>query len=250
MKLSIRHRTLYRYSRPVWLDPHWLRVRPRSDGCQRLVSQTIHFDPAPAERRCFVDAWGNSIDRLGFEGPTDRFDVDVSLEVETGEPRPPEVEAVLPLDYGDEAPALAPYLARAGPEAEVAAFVRDLAGAARSPAETLRRGEGVCRDLAVPFLACCRELGIAARFVSGYQEGSAHGGDGRRYLHAWAEAYLPGAGWHGFDPTHGTAVGDDRVAIASAASPAGVAPIEGSYRFAGAPPSRRLDTELTIRRTG
>ena len=68
-----------------------------------------------------------------------------------------------------------------------------------APGETLRLGQGSCRDMATLFVESCRRLGIAARFVSGYVHGPATEAGGAA-THAWAEVYLPGAGWKGFDP--------------------------------------------------
>ena len=77
------------------------------------------------------------------------------------------------------------------------------------------------------FVALCRAAGLAARFVSGYQDRSAMETD-RRYLHAWREVYLPEAGWYGYDPTRGMAVSNGQVALASAHDPIGTLPVEGS----------------------
>jgi transglutaminase-like putative cysteine protease len=115
-------------------------------------------------------------------------------------------------------------------------------GEAYAPDETLRRREGACRDLAWLFVACCREAGLAARFVSGYQAGDPDTKD--RYLHAWAEVYLPGGGWSGFDPTLGLAVADQHVVIAAAATPAGAAPVCGSFRGTGA--TAQMKTTISV----
>jgi transglutaminase-like putative cysteine protease len=80
----------------------------------------------------------------------------------------------------------------------------------------------------VLFIDICRAVGLAARFVSGYQEGDAD--QDRRYLHAWAEVYIPGAGWRGFDPTQGMAVADRHVAVAAAADPQFASPVMATYR--------------------
>ena len=78
------------------------------------------------------------------------------------------------------------------------------------------------------FAAACRLQGLRVRFVSGYQARSERGG-GKRYMHAWPEVYLPGLGWRGFDPAHGTDVGDAHVAVEAAADPEGAAPVSGSF---------------------
>ena len=76
--------------------------------------------------------------------------------------------------------------------------------------------------------AACRSLGIAARFVSGYQA-HAESQDGRRHLHAWPEVFLPGLGWRGFDATHGTVVNDGHVALCAAPEQSATMPIEGGF---------------------
>ncbi len=101
-------------------------------------------------------------------------------------------------------------------------------GAAQRPAQTLAAAKGACRDLTVLFMSACRSLGIAARFVSGYQA-HAETPDGRRHLHAWAEVFLPGSGWHGFDPMHGLPVTDGHVALCAAPDQAATMPVEGGY---------------------
>jgi transglutaminase-like putative cysteine protease len=117
-------------------------------------------------------------------------------------------------------------------------------GLPQPPEVTLERGRGACRDLAVLFITLCRLEGIAARFVSGYQA-RAETGYPRRYLHAWPEVYLPGGGWRGYDPSHGSAVANTHVAVAAACNAADAAPIEGSFYGAGARSS--LEYELDIK---
>src|SRR5436853_629755 len=73
-----------------------------------------------------------------------------------------------------------------------------------------------------------RPKGIASRFVSGYQEGVS--GLSERDLHAWAEVYLPGGGWRGYDPTLGLAVSDRHIAVAASRTSHGAAPITGTFR--------------------
>ncbi len=114
-----------------------------------------------------------------------------------------------------------------------------LEGPPWSSSETLLRMEGSCRDLAVLFCDCCRAVGIAARFVSGYECASA--GSAHPYMHAWAEVYLPAAGWRGYDPSRGLVVADTHVAVAAAADPAMASPVAGAY-FGGW--ESRMETSL------
>ena len=86
--------------------------------------------------------------------------------------------------------------------------------------------QGSCRDYAVLFMEVCRAMGIAARFVSGYQEGDEQ--QQSRDLHAWVEVYLPGAGWRGYDPTLGLIVSDRHIPLAASAIPKYAAAVEGT----------------------
>ena len=77
-------------------------------------------------------------------------------------------------------------------------------------------------------MAACRNVGIPARYVSGYQTGDA--GHAEHDLHAWSEAYLPGAGWRGFDPTAGLWVAEHHVTLCAAHHPDLTTPVDGSFR--------------------
>lgn len=103
----------------------------------------------------------------------------------------------------------------------------------QTPGETLRQRTGSCRDLALLFMEAARMLGVAARYVSGYlcrtnDEGIVAGPSNT--THAWAELYLPGAGWKGFDPTCGVLAADYRVRVAVARAPGQALPVSGSFQ--------------------
>lgn len=103
----------------------------------------------------------------------------------------------------------------------------------QSCAETLERGSGSCRDSSWLLVQILRRFGIAARFVSGYliqlagRDKDSPEAD-RADLHAWAEAYLPGAGWIGFDPTSGMLAAECHIPLARAGEPELAAPVTGT----------------------
>ena len=98
----------------------------------------------------------------------------------------------------------------------------------QTPQETLWKQSGSCRDFAYLFMEIARSLGLAARFVSGYLNAEPSSTDFGA-THAWAEVYLPGVGWKGFDPTSGLIVGPNHIALAVARLPESVPPVAGSY---------------------
>ena len=278
MRIETDHTTTYTYSEPVRLGPQTVRLRPRPGGPLSEIHYRLEVDPAPSVRLECLDPTGNRVVRLQFTGETRHLRLTAHLVVETGAAAEylPVLDAEhgrLPLSYpAAEADPLAPYLS--GPPTPPAvtqlatrlqdqaggdllvyleclnrwiyeSIVREIrpTGAPQTPSETLDRGRGACRDQTVLFVALCHAAGLAARFVSGYQDRSAMETD-RRYLHAWPEVYLPGAGWYGYDPTRGIAVADGHLPLAAALDPAGTLPVEGSY-FGTA--ESRMEFLLTIR---
>ena len=115
--------------------------------------------------------------------------------------------------------------------------------------DTLGQRSGSCRDSGWLLVQVLRHLGIAARFVSGYLiqlSGSAPDApkaDGAE-LHAWAEAYLPGAGWIGFDPTSGLLAAEGHIPLARAATPALAAPVTGSVE----PSNSQMQFSMSVQR--
>jgi transglutaminase-like putative cysteine protease len=98
----------------------------------------------------------------------------------------------------------------------------------QSPLETLDRGWGSCRDFAVLFIEAARSLGFGARIVSGYLYNSERAGDSGT-THAWAEVFVPGAGWITFDPTNRGVGGFNLIPIAVARDIRQVIPVAGSF---------------------
>jgi transglutaminase-like putative cysteine protease len=117
--------------------------------------------------------------------------------------------------------------------------------------ESLNRGAGSCRDFAVLFAEAVRSLGLGARLVSGYlhdPDGGLVGSTGTGTTHAWAEVYLPGAGWITFDPTNRSLGGANLVPVAVARDLGQAVPVSGT--FAGDPEAFEgltVDVEVSAR---
>jgi transglutaminase-like putative cysteine protease len=119
----------------------------------------------------------------------------------------------------------------------------------RPPALTLKLGRGSCRDLALLMIEALRALGLAARFVSGYlyvptRDGPRYRGGGS--THAWAQVYLPGAGWVELDPTNAIVGNRDLIRVAVARDPAQAVPLSGSY-FGAADDFLDMTVEVRVR---
>lgn len=278
MLCRLSHLTRYDFDRAVFLEPHVVRLLPRPDACQRVVSLAVDIDPTPAGQTACLDLSGNAVRTVWFSGLTSHLEIRVAATVETlrvnpfdylienGKSRLPVLvsptEAALvgpylaqtPLSHG-RAAALADDLRAGGADtpqtfamALAAWMAANLCPTTReepgllSPDAVLGGSCGACRDLSVCYMAACRHVGLPARFVSGYHEGDPARDDAE--LHAWVEVWLPGGGWRGFDPSLGLAVADRHVAVAAAADPADAAPVEGTYR--GEPVVSRLSHSVRL----
>ncbi len=266
MRISLEHSTIYRYDAPVFLEPQLIRLRPRVDGSQRLLHYALRITPPPDGSTEYLDQDGNVATHAWFSGAFLELEVHSSFEVETLRENP--FDYVLPSSHLFNLPlvydkplaaALAPYLVPGDPES-VRKFAASLAadngwrtldflnaltatlyersthvvrdeGAPQTPEETLSTWSGSCRDLAVLFCAVCRHVGIPARFVSGYE--CWKGFVGQAHMHAWAEVYLDGGGWRGYDPSRGLAISTAHVAVAAAADSQLAAPVAGTFRGRG-----------------
>jgi transglutaminase-like putative cysteine protease len=280
MLFHIRHQLTYAYGRPVFLEPTTLRLTPRHDASQRLLRHRLEILPTPAGLSRVLEPDGTDAIVSWFADTHPELTITMEAVVETLRINPfdwiltdPGVRT-LPAVYSDAvALSLAPCLATDGAHPAVAAWARALADEVKgdsatflmhladhihhgfvhigrlegdpfSPSDTLLERQGACRDTAMLFVEACRAVGLASRFVSGYSmhhppEVSEH------ELHAWAEVYLPGAGWRGYDPSLGLAVADGHVALAATPDHRLAAPVTGSYRGTGVPSDMRY--ALTVR---
>ena len=262
MRYHIHHKTSYTYNQPVFLKPHLVRLRPRSNGWQTLDNLLIKITPQPVGISDINDLDGNNLQKIWFTAPTEQFTLEIDSEIETHIDNPfnflLEPWALkLPMDYPTSLfhqlqPYLRPYSAI--PDAIALALAQDIlhqekqdtlaflnalnqhiykscsyvvreTGDPWEAGITWRNQTGSCRDLTVLLMEACRAVGLATRFVSGYQEGDLSTDDWE--LHAWAEVYLSGGGWRGYDPTHGLVVSDRHIALVASANPLYTAPVVG-----------------------
>jgi len=280
-RYRILHRTYYNFSGIVRLGPHNLRLRPREDHELRIESSTLKITP-PATLHWHRDVEGNSVAIATFELPTNQLAVESEVIIQQYNEAPLDfLVADYAIDYPfayqvDEITVLLPYMAfpedktknllsgwianfwQSGEKIQTYTLLQRLAGhihqtlsyqrreepGVQTAAQTLSCGTGSCRDFAMLFMEAARCLGLASRFVSGYLHVPL-ATDGFGATHAWAEVYLPGAGWKGFDPTIGEIAGTDHIAVAVARLPESVPPIAGS--FVGTPGSS-LDVGVWVSR--
>lgn len=288
MHYTIVHSTLYTYSHPVQLGTHCVKLCPRSDGAQQLLRFELTVDPTPRQQTALLDPDGNSCHRLWFETtPVTQLKVVTTTEVKTCRTNPFDYLSApwaiaLPWDYPRSlALRLSPYLTH--PHSPVlhpnviefahdilhqvngnagmfvsqltqaiydrCQYIQRIDGAPYPAGITLTHQEGTCRDFAVLWIDACRAVGLAARFVSGYQQGDPEqdAEHPQHDLHAWAEVYMPGGGWRGFDPTLGLAVADGHVAIATAADPRHAAPVRGQIQAIHHHPETILDCQISLK---
>lgn len=268
MRLSIDHRTTYHFSTPQARLVQMLRLCPQNTHDQTVASWRIDVD-RDAKMRPGRDGFGNAVTMLYVEGPLDGIEIAVHGEVLTSrsggvlhgatEPFPPALFLrATPATPADAA--IAAFAREAAGEADALAALRALNVALhlrfaldrRRPEPGLDAGaafvrdEATPRDLAQMFVVAGRALGAPARYVSGYCRGTAEDLH-RPTPHGWAEAYVEGTGWIGFDPCTGLSPEEDYVRVAAALDAAGAAPVAGSRLGEG---REALDVDVTVTREG
>jgi transglutaminase-like putative cysteine protease len=279
MRARLIHRFDYRYTKPVLLGPHRFCLRPRPHGFQRLIDFRLEISPDPSQLYELMAAGGDTITRARFLGEADQLTVIATSELETF--TPPLLEACLdeqmaqlPLQIGKLNPDLLSNLQGWLPNGQHDAAAVDLAqealmgsdgrslnflqqliemiqdrvkytqrhvGPAWPAGRTLKERVGSCRDLAMLMIECCRSVGLPARFVSGYH--LVEPKPDRYDLHAWAEVYLQGAGWRGFDPSGKGAVDDRYIPVATSSRSDLTAAVSGTF---SGPPGVESELEWEI----
>ena len=263
-RIKITHVTEYLFPSVVTLLPHRLLLRPRENHNVRIESSVLDISPAHTlQWKC--DVLDNSVALVSFGEPSNRLRVGSSVVIQHYEENPfdflvddyavfhpfgyaeadrAELAAFLQSVYASDRDALQRWLDGLGLLQPLETFAlldrmnREIAGhfvyqmreepGVQPPSVTLAGNSGSCRDFAALFIEACRFLGLASRFVSGYLFAPATEA-GNASTHAWAEVYIPGAGWKGFDPTIGEVTGNKHIAVAVARHPEAVPPVAGSF---------------------
>src|SRR5271170_2473338 len=266
--LKIRHKTTYRFHTPVSPGPHRLMLRPRESRDLRLISSKVVVKPAAVVTWAH-DVFGNAVATATFQTMSTCIVFDSLAELQLDSVAWPVFEiaasaifypfrysddewtdlgALVVPQYPDETGRLRSWtqqFVRSNPT-DTLALLKDLnAGVSQairyqsredegtqSPVDTLDRGWGSCRDFAVLFAEMARSLGFGARIVSGYLynpgQRSVGSGDAGS-THAWAELYVPGAGWITFDPTNRSVGGFNLIPVAVVRDIRQAMPVSGSF---------------------
>jgi transglutaminase-like putative cysteine protease len=279
-QLKVSHLTEYTFADFVTLEPHRLLLRPREGHDIRILTSRLDISPA-YKIRWHRDVYDNNVATVSFQEAATQLSIYSETTLEHYEEAPLDFVVAdyavnYPFQYqSSEEADLAPYQQPNYPADQ--AFLhtwleqsgighgssetyvlldrlnkwipqnlnykmREEPGV-QTPSETLNSGSGSCRDYAALYMEACRLLGLACRFVSGYQHvpniETGHGA-----THAWAEVYLPGPGWKGFDPTSGELTSRQHIPVAVARHPEWIPPVAGSFVGSAQIPTLKVNVQV------
>lgn len=284
MRYEVRLKTIHDYDQPAKGGRHLVRLMPAElPGLQRLVAGTLDIWPRAAERSDRSDFFGNSTTQLVFAEAHDTIEFSVRARVERS-PASASLDISPPLarigaeiaasrSLGPTSPhhflGVSPRVTR---DAAVAGYARALVQPAMSVieaaslinrslhrdmrydaeattvetplAEAFEARHGVCQDFSHIMIACLRELGVPAGYVSGFLRTEPPAGgkrlEGADAMHAWVMAWCGmEAGWVEFDPTNAMRVGVDHIVVARGRDYSDVAPVRGVLWTSGAQATRQ-----------
>jgi uncharacterized protein (DUF2126 family)/transglutaminase-like putative cysteine protease len=275
IRVALHHKTSYQFDRLVSLSPHEVRLRPAAHARTPILSYSLTVNPDKHFINWQQDPYGNYIARYVFPEKVRALDFTVDLVADMTVINPfdffvEKYAEIYPFNYTEQqAVELSAYLKAEPvgellgrwienakksinqPELGIANFLvavnqrlqQDIGYLVRmepgvqTPEETLSKRTGSCRDSAWLLVQIMRNMGLAARFVSGYLiqltadikalDGPSGTSVDFTDLHAWTEVYIPGAGWIGMDPTSGLLAGEGHIPLACTAVPSSAAPVTG-----------------------
>lgn len=280
-RLRVSHLTQYTFADFVTLEPHKLLLRPREGHDIRIVSSRLNISPS-CKIRWYRDVYDNSVATVEFQEASNHLSIYSEITLEHYEEAPldflvEDYAVNYPFRYLEQEEIdLAPFQQPNYPadQARLQAWLEHTgivqqpmqtyvlldqlnkwipqnlnyrmreAPGVQTPAETLDSGSGSCRDYAALFMETCRQLGLACRFVSGYLHAPSTEA-GNSSTHAWAEVYLPGTGWKGFDSTCGELVSRQHIPVAVARHPEWVPPVAGSFVGSNQTPALTVNVQVS-----
>jgi transglutaminase-like putative cysteine protease len=281
-RIKIQHLTEYLFPTTVTLQQHYLLLRPREGHDLRIESSILNITPA-YQIKWYRDVFDNSLAAVTFLQPSNKLTIASEVVIQHYEEAPldfwiddyamnypfayaqtdwQDLAAFQQPIFANDQHAVAQWLTQLGlknvqintfelltrlNEAIYTRFryqIREEPGV-QSPATTLNKLSGSCRDYATLLIEACRHLGLASRFVSGYLHAPATE-VGNATTHAWAEVYLPGTGWKGFDPTAGKVTGTQHIAVAVSRNPETIPPVAGSFIGPNTQPQLIVNVQVNL----
>jgi len=272
MRLSVHHITRFEFDQPSGHSIHDVRLTPKPAAGQRIVSWRID---GPGKRSEWIDGHGNQVTTFSVAQPHDAVEIAIAgiYEYVGGDQWLRYAETpTLPAPFwlrntgiarhdASFDPVIVGLADRAGdPTGRVAAlhelmdrvkrrmaYKTGVSTVDTTAAEALQRGAGVAQDAAHVFIACCRRIGVPARYVSGYLRNDDAELNVGRTSHSWAEAWVPGLDWVGFDPANGASPRGDSLRVAIGLDYHDAAPVSGRRVGFG---DAKMSVDATVRSVG
>jgi transglutaminase-like putative cysteine protease len=279
LHLRILHRTVYRYTVPSTDSHNEVRLEPGNDACQTCLKFDIRSEPE-ANIYSFSEPGGN-VSHFTLRSPHRTLTIQAESEVETYCTNPFDgLNLIYPdLEYFDDPAVKQRYAEFLAPSKFVPLSdeTRDLAMIAKNRSngvtsqfmlglsqylfenlvydsdvthvhttvdEVLSLKAGVCQDFAHVMIACCRSIGVPARYVSGYLHSSRGSGiRGHEAMHAWVECPLPKGRWLAIDPTNNLLANDHHIRVHTGRDYADITPLKGLYKGTSA---QKLEVEIRV----
>ncbi|OEI81530.1 transglutaminase family protein [Formosa algae] len=264
MHIKISHDTTYSFTKAVFLEPHYLRFKPKAMPFLEVKSYNLQLSVTPSGISEQLDAEGNVVHFCWFDGMHDSIIIkseailDIAPFLAFNFLVHPTSCNLIPFQYPEQQrPMLSLYM-EATPisnalfeygqrilksvQSNTISFLLQLTkqihidfsleirevGIPFHANDTFQGKTGSCRDLSWMQIQLLRNLGLAARFVSGYYYIEI---EFPHYeLHAWVEVFIPGAGWIGFDPSNGIATANMHIPVCSSVHYENTMPVSGSIR--------------------